>query len=152
MVNQLEFPAKWQDAMLKGDLESESVVKNCVKGVLLLREKKRCVDDPAVLHPALSTMKAMETSKQTCMILKNKFSDRFVQFFVRRNGDLTEMQRGRQISAAARRQELVSYSALTSWLHEIEEESSISMYASACETYGAATNRQVFFYFEKKTD
>ena len=64
VVNQLTFPASWQEAMLSGDLESGKVVSNCVKGVLLLREKKRCVDDPAVLHPALSTMDAMETSKQ----------------------------------------------------------------------------------------
>ena len=61
------------------------------------------------------------------MILKNKFSDKFVQFFVTRIGTLSDMQRSGRITAAARRQELLSYRVLTSWLHEIEDESPITM-------------------------
>lgn len=141
VVNHLTFPPRWHEAMVSGDLRSETVMKQCAGGVLMLREKKRCIEDPTVLHPALSMMDAMEHSKSTCEFLKNKFSERFVQFFVTRIGALTDEQRGKEITAAQRRQELFRYRKLTSWLHEIEEESSISMYASACETYGAATNR-----------
>lgn len=141
VVNQLEFPASWQFDMKEGDLANPRVVRNCVKGVLTLREKNRCIINPDILHPALSTMDAMQTSKQMCLELKNKLSDRFVQFFMSRVGTLTDEQRAGRMTAAARRDELLSYKVLTSWLHEIEEESAISMFASACETYGAATNR-----------
>ena len=41
---------------------------------------------PALIHPALCVMDAMETSKQTLTFLKSRFSDRFVQFFVTRIG------------------------------------------------------------------